>query len=416
MANTFDGVNITKLNGNLNEGAGNEDNVNILIAVIPAADLPAGVVHNSVHELKQVQDAEDLGFTAAWDANESLWVHGTITEYFDYAPEAVLFLIPVADGALPSAILALDAVKASIRVAANKNAHGIAIWGTAETPVELAADSETVQTQINNLAAEHIRIDYVLLQGNDKVAPDDWDIADLVDMRTKNAPNVSICIGQDPYVAALDAAYAAQADIGSALGMLAARRVNENLGSIDIANKPRQYRGAGNYTLTRDKRWVDAQLSNGDKISAQTAVTLTAITDKGYIFAGRYAGYGGFYFNDAPTSVAATDDYNRIEKNRVFNKAARLVRRALLPYVKGVVKKDPTTGYIRSTTISNWKTVGEKALETMLVADEISGYAMSIDPKQLPSASSPVQVNIQVVMDGIAHSFDVNLGLANQIV
>ena len=115
MAKIFDGVNVAKLNGNLNEGVATEDNVIILLYAIASGKLPGSVAHNTAYELKQAQDAVDLGFTAAHDANESIWVLGAIQEYFSYAPEAVLWLIPVEDGNNPAEILALAAVKAAIR-------------------------------------------------------------------------------------------------------------------------------------------------------------------------------------------------------------------------------------------------------------------------------------------------------------
>lgn len=410
---TFDGVVTNKLNGLLNESAPGEDNVALLIYAVPTADLPAGWAHNVKKELLQPQDAIDLGWTESHDANESLWVLGAIKEVFSYAPQSVLHLVTVNTGSLPSAILATDAIKGQIRAASKVKV--IAIAGTGHTPVELAADAEDVQTEINTFATEHRLIDAVLLQGNDKAAPDDWDIADLVDLTTLNAPNVSITIAQDPYVAALDAAYAKQADIGSALGMLMVRRVNENLGSVDIVSKPREYKADENYTLSRGQRWKNAQFSNGDKVENISMTTQTAITNKGYIFVGSYAGYNGLYFNDSRTAVAATSDYNRIENNRTWNKASRLIRKALMPRVKGIVKKVPATGNIRPSVISGWTGLCNKALDEMVKADEISGYEVTISPNQTPSSTSPVQVKALVVKDGISHSFSVDLGLTNSI-
>ena len=412
MSNVFDGVNVNKLNGLLGESAPGTDNVCILIYAIAGAKLPAGVSHNTAYELLQPEDAIALGFTAAHDANESIYALGTIQETFSYAPNCVINLIPVNTGASPDTILGLDAVKAAIRTAAD--AKGIAIGGTAETAVELATKVELVQAVVNAFAAEHRRIDFVLLQGNNKTGDDAWEIADLVDLRTKNAPNVSVSIAQDPFVAQLDPAYALQADIGCTLGMIMARKVNENLGSVDIINKPDAYKADQNYTLTRGDRWKAAQLSNGVKLTEVSPVTQTAITNKGYIFAGSYEGYAGKYFNDSPTCVAATSDYNRIENNRTWNKAARLLRSVLIPKVKGVVKKNPSTGFIKSTTIAQWMGLCNKALNSMLLADEISGFEVNIPANQIPSATTPVKVKAMVVKDGIAHSFDIDLGLTNQ--
>lgn len=413
MANVFDGVNINRLNGLLNESNPTDDNVAILLYVIAVADLPAGVAHYTPIEMRQPQDAIAKGFTAAHDANKHLRVLGTVSEFFDYAPDAVLWLIPVVNGKTPSELLTMPAVRTAIRTA--DKGKGIAIAGTVETAVELADDVEEVQAQIAAFALEHRYIDFVLLQGNNKAAPDAWVKADLIDLRTKNAPSVSVSIAQDPFVATQDAAYAKQADIGSALGMLMVRKVNENLGSVDIISKPSAYKADPNYTLTRGDRWKSAKLSNGVTIDSLTPADQTDLTNKGYIFVGSYSGYPGMFFNDSPTCVEAASDYNRIENNRTWNKAARLIRLALLPQVKGTVKKNPTTGFIKSTVIGGWVGRANKALESMVIAEEISGYSVTIPANQIPNSATPVKVKAIVVKDGIAHAFDVDLGLSNNI-
>ena len=414
MGNVFDGVNINKLNGLLGESAPGDDNVAILIYVVPTADLPAGVVHNTPYELLQPQDAIDLGFTAAHDANENIYCLGTINEFFSYAPNAVLWLIPVA-AASPSVILGLDGVKAAIRIA--DKAKGIAIANTAMNAFDFGEEDEPegVQAIVNEFADEHRLIDFVLLQGNNGPGSTTYEYGDLDDLRTLNAPNVSVCIGQDPFVAAQNAVYAKQADIGSALGMLMARNVSENLGSVQIVSPPNAYRADSNYTLTRGNRWKKAQLSNGVKMETISPTRQTELTNKGYLFVGSYAGYSGCFFNGAPTCVAATSDYNSIENNRTWNKAARLLRLALLPKVRGKVKKDPNTGFIKSTTIGSWVGLCNKALTTMVNADEISGFSVNIASNQIPNANTPVQVKASVVKDGIVHEFSVDLGLANNV-
>ncbi|MFA9212480.1 MAG: DUF2586 family protein [Candidatus Methylacidiphilales bacterium] len=413
MGNIFDGVNVNKLNGNLGNIAPSDENEAILIYVVPNGDLPAGVAYNTSCELLQPQDAIDLGFTAAHDANNNFYCLGTIQEFFDYNPNGVLHLIPVASGDTISEILALASVKAAIRTASK--AKGIAIANSAETAVDLENEVEPVQAVIAAFAAEHRLIDFILLQGNNGTGGDVWAYGDLPDLRAKNAPNVCISIGQDPYVAVQDAAYRKQADIGTVLGNIMVRNVSENLGSVQIVSPPDAYKANPNYTLTRGNRWKAAQLANGIKMETLSPTVQTAISNKGYIFAGKYEGYDGLFFNDSPTCVAATSDYSSVENNRTWNKAARLIRLALLPKVKGKVKKDPATGFIKSTTIGNWVGLCNKALNTMVTADEISGFSVNIPSNQIPNASTPVVVKASIVKDGIVFEFSVDLGLVNNI-
>jgi hypothetical protein len=404
----FEGVKINKLNGGLSGSNGSGDSIMALIYAIALADLPVGVVHNEVFELRQTSDLTAHGFTVAHDANEDLLVNHTVTEFFRLAPEATLYLIPVPVAA-PSAIMEVTALKAVIRQL--ESVKGLAIAGTVETAVALADEVEEVQAVVDAFRAEHRLIDFVILSGKGDATP--TAISAYPDLREKNAPNVTVSIAQDPGIAAWDASYSKYADIGAVLGMLAVRQVNENLGSVNILNKPSIAKGDPDYPLTNagKLRWLSATLSDGTLVSGLSSADKKALTDKGYIYAGSYAGYDGVFFNSSPTAVELASDYSYIERNRVWNKAARLIRNTLIPEVKGVVKKDPTTGYIKSTTISRWTGLLNKALEAMASAEEISGFGIYIDPKQVLSASSPLLVKANVVADDVVHEFEVDLGL-----
>ncbi|MCO5253631.1 MAG: DUF2586 family protein [Bacteroidetes bacterium] len=408
---SFEGVVVGKINNFAGESNVNEDNQFILIYSLALGDLPEGVAHYEPHRLLSIEDAEALGFDAAFDANEEVLVYQTIADFFAYAPGAVLTLImsPVDS---PSNIMAQAEIVAAINETKDGTVIGIA--GTVETAVELADEVEVVQAEIAKLALSHRLIDAVILQGNNGIDEGEielaWEIGELPDMREKNAPNVSISIAQDPAVAAIEG-YELLADVGSVIGMLAVRKISENLGSVDIERKPTAYRADANYTLTRGNRWKTAQLSNGVKFEALTPAQRKALTDKGYIYAGEYAGYAGVFLNGSPTCVTATSDYAWIENNRVWNKAARVIRRTLLPKVKSKFKRDPQTGFVRSTTLSYWQGLVESALETMVSSDDISGYSVIIPAAQNPTNATPLQVQAVVVKDGIVHEFSVDVSL-----
>lgn len=407
---SFEGVIINKLNGGLGRSNPSTDGVMALVMPVPTADLPAGTAHYTPYRLLQTQDAETRGFNASFDANENLLVHQQVSEFFRLAPDGVLNLIVVAPQELPT-LVALPAFMAAIRLA--EDVKIIGITGLAETSVELADDVEDVQDMVDAFRAEHRLIDAVILGGTGTVA------ASLVsaypDLRLKAAPNVAVAIAQDAGIATSKAAYAKYADMGAVLGMLAQRQVNENLGSVNIITKPREKRGNPDYPLTDGSRWAVARLSDGTPVAPLSSTDRKALTDKGYTYAGAYQGYGGLFFNSSPTCVELASDYAYIENNRVWNKAARLLRLALIPEIRSVVKRDPQTGYIRSSTISRWTGIANAALESMNAADEISGYEVYIDPKQLPSDTVPVKVSATVVMDGIAHQIEVDLGLSNSL-
>lgn len=411
---SFEGVNINKLQGGLGARNPSTDSVMMLMFAIPLLALPVGVTHYEAIELHQLKDLEDAGIDASFDANEKLLVHHAVSEFFRNAPNGVLHFVAVPDALTPVQLLQAAEMKAAIRKA--KDVKGIAIGGTAESYVELDGMVEAVQAEINAFAAEKRLIDFVLLQGNGELnAGVPYALSTYPNLREKNAANVSVSIAQDPDIASLEVEYKLYADVGSVLGMIAVRKVNENAGSVDIVNKPRNRKGLPNYTLTGLTQWRRASLSDGRAFDSLSVTDQRLLSSKGYIYAGSFEGFDGVYLNGSPTCVEMASDYAYIENNRVWNKAARAIRQALLPHVRGLVKKDPATGYIQSTTIAAWEGKVNKALAQMEIDDEISGYASYIDPKQMPDELTPLQVKAQVVKDGIVHEFEVDLGLVNNI-
>jgi hypothetical protein len=271
-----------------------------------------------------------------------------------------------------------------------------------ETPDNLASSIAAQQTIINDLAGENRLIDFALIGMNG------LDVF-TADLRALSAANVSVLVG----CKAADGKVA----LGAPLGMIAVRKVNENLGSVDIANKPRAKRGSEDYSLTDPmaSQWVSAYLSDGTNIEALEGSALTNLKTKGYITVVGYEGYPGYFFENSHTCIAATSDFAYIENNRVWNKAARIIRTALLPKVKGVVKKDVTTGYIAPTTASYWKTTIDSRLQQMVIDDEISGFETVVDHRQVVNSTSPCKVKASIVADGIVHEFEVAIGLTNNI-
>ena len=319
---SFEGVNVSQSNGNLGGTAPTEDNVVAIIYALDSDNLPVDVDFNTAYKFIEPADSEAIGFNESHDANNHIRVFGAVQDFFAYAPEGEIWLIPV-DIAAPATILSLAAVKTALRNAAK--VKGFAIAGLAETAFELANDhAELVQAQIAAWATEHRLFDFCILQGNNGVIDEDeetdttWAVGLLPDLRELNAPKISICIAQDPFVAAQDPAYAIAGDVGAILGMIAVRKVNENPGSVDILVKPRLYRADGNYTLTRANRWKEANLSNGVNVKSLSGVAKSALSAKGYIYAGSFEGYSGVFFNGGGTAVALTSDYNSIENNNKF--------------------------------------------------------------------------------------------------
>lgn len=388
------GVIVNKLQGQL--GLANAGADNHFAMIFPG--LPSGVVASAINNdgagvvLKSVLDAEELGINQAYDTNNSVVLYRETAEFFRLAPEGTLYLF--------NSDTAADVRDFLLK---NPDIKGYAIGGVwnDESP-NLVSTLESQSDLVSELAAQNRLIDFavVCLDGLD---------AFTENLFTQTAPNVSVCVAcqyDDGKVS-----------MGSLLGMLAVRKVNENLGSVNIENKPFAKRGSENYSLTDALlgKWTDAFLTDGRAVRDLSDSGLNAITSKGYILAASYQGYPGFYFENSYTAIERTSDFAYIENNRVWNKAARIIRATLLPHVKSNVKKDPTTGFIATTTVSRWEQLSKKALELMVIEEECSGFDVKINPNQVVSSTTSVKVGAVVVLNGIAHSFEVNLGLTNNL-
>lgn len=404
------GVNINRSDGGLGRRSENSDSVFALVSCMPMSGI--NLEENKAVLLMQPSDAESIGIDPSFDANEDVLIYHHISEVFRLAPDASLYLIGVDNTNEVKVKECIAQILPTIR--ANKEIKGIGFVGFNDDLTSIATDIEEIQSNlVDELATENRFIDFVILEGKTQV---EIEPNNLVDLRTKNAPQISVVIAQDQFVRDMgEGSYDDTASVGSVLGMLAVRQVNENIGSVNIKHKPRAMRGTADYPLTSGRLWLKALLSSGQDIESFSKTDLKTMNDKGYIYAASYEGYAGVYFQNSPTATAKTSDYAYIENNRVWNKAARIIRQALIPVVKGTVKKDPQTGFIRSTTISYWEGLVNKALENMIIDDEISGFDFYINPKQIVNDESPVTGKAQIVADGIVHEFEIDLGLTNQI-
>jgi hypothetical protein len=405
----LEGVNLKKLDGGLGRTSETNDAVILVVGSMPITGTT--LVHNNVVELIQIKDLEDLGVNESFDANNKALAYYHISESFRLAPESTILFMPVA----VNSTIQAKTTEILTAIRGNKSVKGLALFGFTNDISTLADEVEVFQASIvDEIKKDGILLDFVLVEGKGKI---DVVFNDLEDLRAKNAPQISLVIAQDRDVANLDAEYLYHASVGSAVGMIAVRKVNENMGSTNIKVKPDNAKLSSVYPLTDEAlgKWKKAGISIGVPMDELSAVQVKSLNTKGYIFVGSYADAAGFYFSNSCTCVTKTSDYAYIENNRTWNKAARYIRTALTPEIKGTVKKDPQTGYIKSTTISRWQKSAEKALEKMLIADEISGSNVYINPKQIVNEDNPVKIRVMVVSDDIAHEFDVELGLTNKV-
>lgn len=406
---SFQGAKVNKLNG----GIGRTSDTDRVICLVVGMTMVGDLVANTAYELLDISTVEDLGITTSSDDTNKELVHYHLSEMFRLAPESTFWLIPIAKTTTVAQLVADADFKAAIRSVDNINVLGLA--GISTLVADGLADAVALQGLVSGFAQEHLLIDGIFVEGVGAGVP--ITIPNYPDLRTVTAPNISYVVGQDPAVAVLQAEYATRAAMGTTLGSVAVRKVHEDIGSVDIEEKPRNRRGEENYSLSSELLgyWLSAALSDGTAFKTLSEAEQKSLTAKGWMYVGSFADYPGFYFNGCPTAVDKASDYAYFNYNCIWNKAARIIRKTLIPRVRSKVPTDPATGYLKSTWVAGAETSTSNALEPMESAGNIEGKDVYINPVQAISETTPLEIKAQVVVGKIVHEFSVDLGLTDKI-
>lgn len=418
------GVKTIKGRGGLNRGTPSTD---AIFGLITTGVLPTGISSfGNVVKLAQKEDAELLGLDESFDANNDVLIYHHISEFFRLQPNGTLYLTildqsetatTITDGA--SGISKLEKfIKSEV---ANREIKyiGLALNRQAEyTPTYTAGLDDDIHSAIvkaqavfTKLLTENVIVDGLAIGA---IIETDVTVTNLQDIRTLASENITVVIAQDPKTKEMHSANCA--NVGTVLGALAVRMVQESLGSIDIRKKPDKRLGEENYTLTDNAQelWLSANLSDGRSINdSLTDTDIQNLTDKGYVFAASYEGYAGIYFNDSPTCTEISDDYAYIEANRTWGKAARIVIKTLTPKIKSDVDIDKTTGYIDSTIIDDWTQTVLTKVGQMLKDEEVSGIDFYIDPAQDVFSGNPIATQLTITPKSIARTISATIGFVN---
>lgn len=416
---SFKGPSIIKVNGGLGQTAPSDRNVAGLI-IQKGYVVGTTFVADTVYKLQSLDDATALGLNAASDANVSAtnacaaWYH--ISEFFRLNPDGTLYVWNGGAGTTPFA--AGDAADQLMAASAN----GIRIMGLvygfdpAATPVTtggfggtVAADIAAAQVWAEAKAAAYVYVDCVVVEGYAASAT-------LVDLKAMDAPQVHVTVACDHgYFTSYPAGFKRSAAVGMVLGSIGVRALSESIGSVTLARYPDSKRGSANYSLVdaRLNRWVTPGLSTQQLFDDLSQTVRDNLTANAYGYAGKYEGYAGVYYNADATCTLATDDYNTIHINRLWNEAARGVRRALTPRMNSRVRIDPSTGKIASGTIADWDAACKRELETLLIEGEIADYTFRLDPDQDVIAQGKVVTRVRIVPQGIAKAIEAEIGFTN---
>lgn len=412
-------VTIIKGEGGLGWREPGEDHVcGLLVQGLPVAPSPgiAGVNLQEVHTLFSLKDAEDLGLTDDYDKANGVLVWYHIKEYFRLNRSGELWLL-LADPSMPwwtmvDASFSQANAKRLLLTAAGR----IRQLGVAFNPpfgyfpfLSDGLDNQLFTTiaKAQELASEEFALHrplQILLEGRSfNGSP-----SGAMLLRGFSAPSVSLTIGADFTPAFRDSLaldYGGNANVlnhaalGTLLGQVSRMKVNQNVGWVAQGN------------IQSGGAFLAPGLSSNLPISYYS--DLNVLNERGYIFLRQHTGIAGVYFNDSHTCTLVSSDYYCIENNRVMNKAARLVRTALLPFVNSpvVINKD---GTVDRAAIAYFQNAGAAALRPMFTDGEIPTEAdVFIDTRQNVLATSELQVQFAIVPTGTARQIKAFVNFKN---
>lgn len=380
--------------GGLGRALAGEDHISGLLAFLASADALPSFSSQKIQVIYSIEEAEALGILnleATADAVKLL--HYQINSIFQANKKAVLYLgiyERTAETA-PDYSKVLD-----IQRFAEGRIRQIGVLDQ-----ETAFSTSTVvilQAQADILEAEHKPLSIVYAGDMSGFAV----TSTLPDLRTQDAKNVSVVVGQDG--AGIGSQISASI-LGLTIGFLSLAKVNENIAWVGRFNV------AKNTTNEFD---VPALSTDGTLVKMLSEGAVESINAKGYIFLKKHVGTAGTYFNDTPTAKATTSDYAFIENNRTIDKSVRVCRKFLLPSLNAPLYVNEN-GTLTEDTIASFRNDALRGLETMQKDGEISAFEVTIDPSQNVISSSKIVLSLKIVPVGVARKIQVNIGFAVKI-
>lgn len=225
-------------------------------------------------------------------------------------------------------------------------------------------------------------------------------IGSIDDLRTLNAPKVSVCLGQDTteLVEDLIDDETSPGSLGTALGIVSLAAVNECIGWV------------GKFDITGGQgQWDIPALADGTLVKTLSDTEIDNLNDKGYLIVVKRVGLSGSWFYDSPTATLATSDYAYIENNRTIDKAIRGMYTYILPEINSPVQVS-SDGKLRPDFVKYMESVSMKALTEMQRNGEVSDFAVTINPEQNVLSTSKLEVSVVLIPVGVSRQIAVTVG------
>ncbi len=376
--------------GGLGRPLAGEDHISGMVFYLSNANLPSGFTTSArIKQVFSVQEAEGLGITQGSATNGVLWYH--INQYFRIQPDGVLWI-----GIFDNTSIDLSKIEDVQNFADGK----IREIGVFDRSAFATAAVTALQTSATALESDHKPLSVIYAADHQGDA-----LGSLPDLRTLNSKNVSVTVGEDG--AGTGAALALTesvsiSDMGAVLGAVSLAKVSESIEWID------------KFPFSDGTEFDVPGFSTGDLVKDQATSLLSTIKDKGYMYMRKHVGLSNTYHENSATSIATTSDFATVENNRTIDKAKRQVRTFMLPNLGSPITVN-ADGTLTEATIAKFKNDSARALEQMLIDEELSAYQVIINPAQDVLGTSKIVITLELVPVGVARQIEINIGFVVSI-
>lgn len=341
------------------------------------------------------------GATAGVASKLAVW-HYHISEYFRLQPQGNLWIgfYPVPSTYDYAELQDLQ----SYATTQGSSLRQVLIYHlVARTASNVLSDCTAIQAVCATLETLHMPLS-VIHAPNIKAITD---ISTLLNLATLSANKVSVNISQDG------------AGTGAQLYMISGVSITTGgalLGAVSLAAVSESIAWVQKFNISNGVECDTIAFSNG-KLLTDTTITTNLLTQLNlyrYIFLRSFVDFAGSYFNDSHCAIAQSSDYAYIENNRTIDKAIRLGRAALLPYLNSPLSFN-ADGTLTDITIAAFRGSLATASAPMKRANEISQDGITIDPKQKSLTTSSVYISFKIIPNGVARNIIVNIGYTTSL-
>lgn len=371
--------------------------------LVYAGDLPNGFVADDIQKISTLKQAETLGITDDTTDPVIKVLHYHLSQFFEvYTLKGITPALWVCIAPEPetNTKMYFDELQ-RMEEKSNGEIRRFGVFTRLEFVTEMC---DRLQTVLRRLENAHYPASAILAANFSTFTNiNEW--FDTQNLRDLQDSKVSVTIGQDGAgkgASLYKSVKFSVTNLGSILAWSTVKAVHENIGWVEKFNVAFN----GEYDVP--------VLANSDDLNEDVELA-DELHGKGYIFLRKHVGTSGTYFNDSHTCISEDSDYAYMENNDTIDKAIRGIRTALLPKLNSPLEIDPETGQLDVTTTSYLESLTAKPLDEMKAAGELSGASVTINPEQNVLASSVLDVDIKLVINGVARHINVNIGFTNKL-